>query len=157
MEFDSNNSPFLRLPAPHSNIILTPPRDSDGDAVIEILSDPRVYMNLAGPPFPYGQKEWDEWFPIIEKGAHDALLELREVEKAKKEGGSGTIWVKGASVNAIRELDPVTSEQKFIGIIGIDRRDFVFHDGNKETQMRKEENFAFEAGNPGITWELGCE
>jgi hypothetical protein len=67
MEFDSNDSPIIRLSAPHTNITITPPRYSDGEAVISMLSDPRVYMNLAGPPYPYAQKEWDEWFPIIER------------------------------------------------------------------------------------------
>ena len=62
MEFDKSNAPFLRLPPPHSNIILAVGRDSDGLAVISMLNDPMVYINLAGPPFPYTQAHFDAQF-----------------------------------------------------------------------------------------------
>ena len=157
MEFDSNNSPFIRLPAPHQNIIITPSRYSDGDAVIEVLSDPRVYMNLAGPPFPYGQKEWDDWFAILEKASKDALSEWREVQKTRKEGGEGRRWTNGVPVTAIRDVDPVTGEQKFIGSIDATRTNFTFHGAHDENQRKQEENDALEAGNPDIDWGVGCE
>jgi hypothetical protein len=97
MEFDANNSPFIRLPAPNENIIITPSRYSDGDAVIELLSDPRVYMNLAGPPYPYGQEEWDSWFPILEKASKDikGMARSREVKKRRwpwKAMGDRSAW-----------------------------------------------------------------
>jgi hypothetical protein len=44
---------FLRLPAPHENIIITPPRESDAADLVLILNDPRVYKFLVGPPIPY--------------------------------------------------------------------------------------------------------
>jgi hypothetical protein len=157
MEFDSNDSPIIRLSAPHTKIIITPPRYSDGEAVISMLSDPRVYMNLAGPPYPYAQKEWDEWFPIIEKGSHDALLEWREAEKSRKDGGYGKRWVKGAPVIAIRDVDPVTREQKLIGIIGVARMDFMIKAANDENKRKQEVNEALDAGDPEIVWELGCK
>ena len=157
MEFDSNDSPIIRLSAPHTNIIITPPRYSDGEAVIFMLSDPRVYMNLAGPPYPYAQKEWDEWFPIIERSSHDALLEWKEAEKSRKDGGYGKRWVKGAPVIAIRDVDPVTREQKLIGIIGVARMDFMIKAANDENKRRQEVNEALDAGDPEIVWELGCK
>ncbi|KAE9365741.1 hypothetical protein N431DRAFT_429975 [Stipitochalara longipes BDJ] len=155
MEFDSNNSPFIRLPAPHKDIIITPPRYSDGEAVIEILSDPRVYMNLAGPPYPYGQKEWDEWFPIIGKASKDALSEWREVEKFRKEGGDGKKWINGAPVTAIREVDPLTGEQKFIGTLDPTRNNYIFHGVHAENQRKQDLNDALKAGDPKIDWSLG--
>jgi hypothetical protein len=44
---------FLRLPAPHENIIITPPRESDAADLVLILNDTRVYKFLVGPPIPY--------------------------------------------------------------------------------------------------------
>jgi GNAT superfamily N-acetyltransferase len=160
MEFDANNSPFIRLPAPNENIIITPSRYSDGDAVIELLSDPRIYMNLAGPPYPYGQEEWDSWFPILEKASKDTLKEWREVENSRKEGVHGRQWVTGAHgapVTAIREIDPVTGEQKFIGSIDATRKNWLFYGATDENKRKQEANDALEAGDPKIQWDLGCK
>jgi len=157
MEFDSNYQPFLRLPAPLQNIIMTAPRYSDGEAVIEMLSDPRVYMNLAGPPYPYGQKEWDEWFPIIDKLTKNALIEFREIQKTRQEGGDGKFWADGAPMTAIREVDPTTGEQKFIGTLDATRTNYIFHGVNAENQRKQDENDALEVGDPKIDWALGCE
>jgi hypothetical protein len=160
MEFDANNSPFIRLPAPNENIIITPSRYSDGDAVIKLLSDPRVYMNLAGPPYPYGQEEWDGWFPILEKASKDTLAEWLEVEKSRKEGGHGRKWVtgaRGAPVSAIREVDPVTGEQRFIGSIDATRKNWLFYAVTEENKRKQEANDALEAGDPRIQWDLGCK
>jgi hypothetical protein len=160
MEFDANNSPFIRLPAPNENIIITPSQYSDGDAVIKLLSDPRVYMNLAGPPYPYGQKEWDSWFPILERASKNTLAEWREVEKSRKERGHGRQWVTGAHgapVTAIREIDPVTGEQKFIGSIDATRKNWLFYGATEENKRRQEANDALEAGDPRIQWDLGCK
>ncbi|KAJ7455929.1 hypothetical protein B0H11DRAFT_1925876 [Mycena galericulata] len=44
--------PFLRLTS-HKNIILTPPRLSDGAAMVLHFNDERIYHWLSGPPFPY--------------------------------------------------------------------------------------------------------
>jgi hypothetical protein len=157
MEFDSNNSPFIRLPAPLQDIIITPPLYSDGDAVIKILSDPKVYMKLAGPPYPYGQKEWDEWFPLIEKVSSDALVEYLEVEKAKKESVEGRRWVNGTPIRTIRAIDPVTREQKCIGTIDPTRTDFVFHGAREENRRKQTHNDGLEVGSPEIEWCFGCE
>jgi hypothetical protein len=119
-------------------------------------------MNLAGPPFPYTRKDWDEWFPMIEKATSDALVEWREVDKSRKENerGSGEEkrWLgEGLPVSSIREVDPVTGEQKFIGDIGIRRREFMILGDEEEKKRLVEENNALEAGNPNIAWEMGCE
>jgi len=157
MEFDSTDTPILRLPAPLQNIIITPTRYSDGEGVIELLSDPRVYMNLAGPPYPYGQKEWDEWFPILDKLNKDALTELHNVLKTRKDGGEGRNWTNGAPMTSIREIDPKTGEQKFIGMINATRTHFVFLGADEVSQRRQDENDALEVGDPRIDWDLGCE
>jgi hypothetical protein len=157
MEADSDNLPFLRLPAPNENIIFTMPRYSDGAAVIEILSDPRVYMNLAGPPYPYGQKEWDSWFPTMDKLCKNALAEWREVEKTRNQGGDGKLWTNGVPFTAIREVDPTTGEQKFIGTLGTTRTNYIFHGADAGNQKKQDANDALEVGDPNIDWTIGCE
>jgi RimJ/RimL family protein N-acetyltransferase len=114
-------------------------------------------MNLAGPPFPYGRKEWDDWSAILERASKDTLAEWREVEKTRKEGGNGRQWVNGAPVTAIREVDPVTGEQKFIGSIDVTRHNYTFHGVHEENQRKQDENDALAAGNPEIDWSVGCE
>lgn len=117
-------------------------------------------MNLAGPPYPYGQKEWDSWFPILEKASKDTLAEWREVEQARKEGSHGRQWVTGAHgapVTAIREVDSVTEEQKFIGSIDATRKNWLFYGVAEENKRKQEANDALEAGDPKIQWDLGCK
>jgi RimJ/RimL family protein N-acetyltransferase len=161
MEFDANNTPFIRLPAPLTNIILAPPLYSDGEAVIEILNDPRVYMNLNGPPFPYEQKEWDEWFPLIQKSSSEALIEFQEVEKLRKGVGEGPKegrrWVSaGSPISAIREVDPVTGEQRFIGTISFGRADRSTSDG-EDKGMLNDVHISLEAKGSEMGWVMGCE
>jgi hypothetical protein len=166
MEFNQNNEPFIR---PHSNLRLMPPRLSDGEAVLHILNDPKTYMNLIGPPFPYTQKDWNGWFPIISKVSKDALAEWREVEEwgraekevrvsrhrsAAEEGGRE--WMgAGSTVMSIRELDQATLEESFLGEITIKRYRFLTVT-NEEERRAEEENNALRGGDPGIVWEFGC-
>jgi len=125
--------------------------------VIEILSDPRVYMNLAGPPYPYGQKEWDSWFPIMDKLCKDALGEWKDVENTRKKGGGGKLWTNGVPFTAIREVDPTTGEQKLIGTLGTIRTNYIFHGADLENQKKQDANDALEVGDPNIDWTIGCE
>jgi hypothetical protein len=46
--------PFLRS-RKHKNIIITPPRETDKEAYIRILSDPKVYQMLRSAPVPFTQ------------------------------------------------------------------------------------------------------
>ncbi|KAF8754629.1 Acetyltransferase, GNAT family [Rhizoctonia solani] len=47
------NEPFIALPAPHSNIHLTPPRLDDADDILPIMNNREIFMNLASAPYPY--------------------------------------------------------------------------------------------------------
>jgi hypothetical protein len=91
MEFDNSNVPFLRLSPPHSNKILTIRRDSDGPALISMLNHPDVYVNLAGPPFPYTQSHYDahikETLCVIEMALSEFIeLKLLEGRKMARNG-----------------------------------------------------------------------
>lgn len=163
MEFDKNNSPFIPLPPPHTDIIVTPPRYTDGDAIIRNFNDPKVYMNLVTPPYPFTRQDWDERFPIIERQAHDALLEWKEAEASRLNAVAGEAegmqrkWVGiGFPVTAIREIDPKTREETFIGDISIRRREFKVTLDEGERKRARDENFDLEAGDPRIAWDVGC-
>ncbi|KDN40576.1 hypothetical protein RSAG8_08048, partial [Rhizoctonia solani AG-8 WAC10335] len=59
------NEPFIALPAPYSNIRLTPPRLSDADDIMVIMNTPEIIMNFATPPYPYLREHCDGWFRIL--------------------------------------------------------------------------------------------
>jgi len=147
MEFDATNSPFIRLPHPHTNIFITPPRYTDGAVTIATYNDPSVYINLVKTPFPYAQQDWDSEFPILEKAAEDALAEWRQA-------GGG--WVASCPVGKIREIDPETGEDRFFGSIVVRRRGFMMIGDEGERRVVKEENDGLQPGDPRIAWEIGC-
>ncbi|QRW20980.1 GNAT family acetyltransferase [Rhizoctonia solani] len=53
------NEPFIALPAPHSNIHLTPPRLDDADDILPIMNNREIFMNLASAPYPYLREHCD--------------------------------------------------------------------------------------------------
>ena len=71
------NDPYLRLPPPHSNIIITPPRsrppdgadtdDCDEADMIEVLNDFSVTKNLTLPPYPFQREDADKWVGFARK------------------------------------------------------------------------------------------
>jgi len=124
MEFDSNNSPFISFQSTHPNFIITPPRFSDGETSIAAMNHPAVYMNLNGPPFPYTQQNWEEWFQIIDKESNAALAEWKETQSANGKEGERK-WMSAAPVSTIREVDVQTGEERFVGNISIRRRGFL--------------------------------
>jgi len=159
MQFDRHNQPFIRVPHSQSQLILTPPRLTDSEAVFAILNDRRVYMNLLGPPFPYTQRDWDDWFPTISKTAADALSEYTEAEKVRQAGnGTTQKWVStGLPVMAIREVSEDTGDMTFLGEINIRRRAFLTVLDEDERKRMKDGNDSFAPGDPRIQWEVGCK
>lgn len=159
MNFDENGTPFIALPEPHSNIIITHSRFEDGDVLIPMMNDPRVYMNLTGPAFPYTQKDWEEFFSKTEKSRSEALAEWKEIEKSKMEAGDDgkdfKRWIGGTPVNCLREIDPETKQQRFIGHISVRRRGFLAIRDKAERNRVEEENASRKAGDPLIEWEIG--
>ncbi|CAG8032703.1 unnamed protein product [Penicillium olsonii] len=57
--------PYLQLPAPCANIIITPYREHQIKETVHvmtgILNDPRVYSWLQGPPFPFLPEHGESW------------------------------------------------------------------------------------------------
>ena len=155
MEFDNSNTPFLRLPPPHSNLSLTIGRDSDGPAIISMLNHPAVYMNLAGPPFPYTQEHRDAQFKQMSDEIETALAEFREVE-ASRGKPNGKKWVGKAPFTVIREDDPQAGVDTVLGDFVFRRSGFFEVDNEEDKKRMKDQNDELEAGDPNIVWEVGC-
>ncbi|KAJ7455930.1 acyl-CoA N-acyltransferase [Mycena galericulata] len=104
--------PFLRLTS-HKNIILTPPRLSDGPAMIPLLNDERVYHWLSSPPFPYLPEHADWWLNQAKQKSDFLLAEL----EAAREDPEPKI-VDACPVSSIREVKEDGTEI-FLGSIDI--------------------------------------
>jgi hypothetical protein len=151
MEFDEEGSPYIPFPPPHQSLRLTPPRYADGVNAARIHNDPKVYMNLSGPPFPYTQESWDSWWPIVSKVASDALAEFEDVQAGKRK------WVRaGSPVMVIREMKG-DGDGELIGDIAIRMQEFLLIKDVAERKRARDENEGFEAGDPRIVWEMGCK
>jgi len=164
-----NDPDMVAIPVPHPSmqIILTPPRHSDGPAVLATLNDARVYMNLNGPPYPYTEKDWEEWFPIISYAASTNLEELKVVKELQQAAGDADPICGKAGMpcigklmwaSTIREVvrsDSGEEEERFIGAITVERSNFLHILNEEERKKRKEENHSLGQGEPSISWETG--
>ena len=127
-----------------------------------MMNDPRVYMNLAGPPFPYTEKVWEEFFPIAQKSPGEALAEWKDIEKSRNEAAKAgeeevKRWMGRVPVESLREIDPETKEQKYIGSISIRKTAFLGIKDKAERERLVAENESRKAGDPLIYWEIGCK
>ena len=135
---------FLRLPAPHENIIITPPRDSDAADITLILNDPRVYKTLLGPPFPYLPHHAEEWLRVTKERSDKVLEDLRE----------GKTVVDGCPVQNIREVQSDGTDL-FLGDLSVRRNYWIeVEDVDLREKMTKE-NTEKPVGDPSIVWTLG--
>jgi len=156
MEFDSTSSPFMRLPSPHQNLILTPPTLDDEADVLIAMNDPSVYMNLLSPPLPFTKQDFlTRQKERIEK-CNQALEAFLLMEKCRREGGTEGIWVGDMPLGTIREVDGVTGKRRFVGEFSLRRRRFGMME-RKEGARLKGFNDGLEVGDRRIGWDIGCE
>lgn len=125
---------FLRLPEPHSNIILTPPRprrqpapqpdagvdenhdndhhdsdvDNDDDVNVAIngLNDPRVYSFLEGPPLPYLREHAEDFIRRSDEDCRRILsmLNLSRQDRDQDQDGGSPPFADGCPFRCIREV-----------------------------------------------------
>lgn len=148
---ERTGEPFLRLSAPHDNIILTPPRLEDVPFMVHNLNDPRVYKSLSGPPFPYKEEHAVFWLDKI-KSESDALL--RELEEASREGSQPLKVVAGCPVRILRETQ-ADGTDIFLGDIGIDRCGYPDVVDDDEQARLADENASLPVGHEDIVWCIG--
>jgi len=153
LQFDlSRGEPFLRLPNPNDNIIITPPRMNDAPYAVQYLNDLSIVKWLEGPPYPYTEDDADSWMRMI-KGTSDGVLkELREAAEA--DPGGPLITVGGCPVRAIREVKEDGS-QVFIGDVGGHRCLFAGVEDPVEKARVDQENSQRDVGDPEIIWCIG--
>ncbi|KAJ9250609.1 hypothetical protein DTO207G8_5986 [Paecilomyces variotii] len=167
---------YIPLPAPHSNIIITPPRragpnSTDPDSadcaqLVSILNDPRVYPFLASPPHPYLLSHAEVFFRKTLAASERFLAAARKAS----EGGSGG-YVGGCPFSSIREIvrerdidgdrdddddDAGWEKDVLIGDVGIMR--YPFYELPERSEQRKEaqeRNAKLEPGDEEIVWTIG--
>ncbi|EKM53522.1 uncharacterized protein PHACADRAFT_259941 [Phanerochaete carnosa HHB-10118-sp] len=147
--------PFIRLPSPHENLILTPPRPSDVAANYSWMTDPKVYKMLEGPPFPYLESNAISWNEIITTQAAEAMREFQEAQAAERSTGTKT-FVGTCPVRYIREVQEDGSDVA-LGDIDAHRCQFPAVRDPDEKARLAEENNARELGDPDIVWCIGSK
>jgi len=142
---------FLRLPAPHENIIITPPRLDDAHMVVEYLNDPRIYTKLENPPYPYLPEHAEWWLNLVKKESDSLLKDLHDAG----DNNQAPIFSKGCPVRSLREIKEDGSDL-FIGDIGIDRAKRFSYLRDTESEAQKDKhNMSLPAGDPEIIWDIG--
>ncbi|KAF7966039.1 hypothetical protein HWV62_40443 [Athelia sp. TMB] len=149
--------PFLRLPSPFEHIIITPPREADTAAMVEILGDSRVNQWLQGPPYPFLQEHADARVARQIAASASALQELKDAAAGDKSPEGPLALVERCPVSCIREVQPGGADV-YIGDCRMHRCQFdnLAVDGREEEQRGKiAENDARVLGDPGIVWSIG--
>ncbi|KAJ6580928.1 acyl-CoA N-acyltransferase [Mycena capillaripes] len=128
LQYDATTGePFLRLPAPFSNIIITPPRMSDVSPSVEIMNDSFVFEWM-GMGSTYSAIRAEGWLTKV-KVETDATCHIRE------ERPDGT--------------------DLFIGDVGLVRSSWTEVLDVEERIRLVAENNARVAGDPEIAWHVG--
>ncbi|KZT74974.1 hypothetical protein DAEQUDRAFT_807252 [Daedalea quercina L-15889] len=146
----ATGEPYLRLPSPHDNIIITPPRMSDVDAAVHNLNDRKIVDFLIGPPFPYLPSHAEVWLSNVKEASDAVLAELGRDDPGQSDNEPKVVG--RCPVHALREVAEDGTET-LIGDITIRRCDFA-HEG-AQRDMRREENEARPVGDPTIVWCIG--
>ncbi|KAF8509523.1 acyl-CoA N-acyltransferase [Hysterangium stoloniferum] len=144
------NEPYIRLPAPHARIILTPPRTSDADAaaLIPIMNDPRVVKWLGVLPYPYEPKHALEWLQASTEKAYGIL---RDIEAAPDRGAR---FSGGCPFRIVREVKEDGSDV-YLGDCRLARWTFDDVLDMEEKDRLIKENEARAAGDSEIEWSFG--
>jgi RimJ/RimL family protein N-acetyltransferase len=113
----------LAVPHPTLKIALTPTRESDADAAIAGLNHPKVYSNLNGPPYPYTEKDWSEWYAPIASASSDNLAELKAIQEQTPPVLASPDWSKKRWLGQRPWTSTIRTvvDGRFIGNIGVQR------------------------------------
>ena len=167
MASEANTRTFnISVPHPTLKIVLTRPRESDGASVIAALNDPRVYLNLNTPPFPYTEKDWADRYAKVSRVSDDNLADLQAIHEQQRILGTTQDWQKRKWLgqrqwtSTIRELANGGAEPmdgKSLGEIGVQRQSFIHVVDAEERQKMIGKNDKLEPGDPRIVWMVGCK
>lgn len=148
------DEPYLRLPSPHSSIIITPYRPlnaADQSIMVQNMNDPLVVTWLIGPPFPYKPENAEFWVNMSLPQC-EAILE--EVKAQKQEQ-----YVSGSPFRCIREIVEEDEQgiKRDVLIGGVDVVEYPFLEFAEGSQERAEgvrRNHALEVGSGKKVWGI---
>ncbi|KIJ57095.1 hypothetical protein M422DRAFT_198478 [Sphaerobolus stellatus SS14] len=140
------NEPYIQLPFPHSNIIITPPRQTDADlkAIVSILNQEAVWKWFEGPPYPYETHHGQQWMESMMK-------ESQEILQAISERDPGEL-ATDCPVRIIREVQD-NGEEIFLGDIYVAKCQYMYITDPEERKRLTEENKKKDPGN--TVWQFG--
>ncbi|KAJ7777211.1 GNAT domain-containing protein [Mycena metata] len=144
----TTGEPFLRLPPPFSNIIITPPRMSDVEPSVAIMDDPAVAPFMGNRVGQYTPEKAERWLTKLKTQADTLVEELRA--GAAETGGP----LSGCPVRHIRE-ERADGTDVYIGDVGLVRSGWPEVKDVEERARRANANNALLAGDPNIAWHIG--
>ncbi len=127
----------MRLPAPNDNIIITPPRPSDADAIVAIMNDERVAMKFSIPPYPYLPEHAVSYLEADAERHRDAVEE-------------GHLFSE-CPVQSIREVKD-DGEEIYIGEARLVRSKYYNVRDEDEAKRLAQTNSERRIGDPEILW-----
>ncbi|TCD65676.1 hypothetical protein EIP91_002303 [Steccherinum ochraceum] len=153
LEIDPNTGePFLRLPAPRTNIIITPPRPTDVPGLVALYNDPELAQWLNSIPHPFLEEHAEPRLARMIASSEVVMKEIQAAEAAFPEGPLQ--FIGGCPVTALREVKP-DGTQVYIGDVKVRRCLFV-HLGLEEPERLQvmEANDARPVGDESIVWGM---
>ncbi|KAF7370960.1 Gnat family [Mycena sanguinolenta] len=148
LEYNSTTGePFLRLPAPFTNFIITPPRLSDAAPSVEIMTQPSV-AKWMGPSIllEYNVDKATAWLTKLKAETDAATEELRATAQTRGP-------VSACPLRHLREVQTDGTEI-FLGDVGIWRSSWPEVLDAEERARLVTENNARPAGDPEIAWHV---
>jgi len=153
---------YIRLPAPNNNIILTPPRTSDADGIVEIMNDERVALKFSIPPYPYlhdhavaylkaeVEKYAKVMSEISSRAGSSNLGCSTKISKGEEEGNERILFSE-CPVQSIREVRE-NGEEIYIGEARIARSAYLDVRDEEESIRMTRTNLDRPVGDPEILW-----
>ncbi|KAK7690816.1 hypothetical protein QCA50_005916 [Cerrena zonata] len=149
LHFDEiTGEPYLRLPNPLENYIITPTRIDDAPAIVNILNGPGVAKWLAAIPKPYTLSDGEWWVGFTREAEEKWLTQMRE------SGPSSKSPFGGCPLKCIRHVKE-DGTQVLVGNVGVGRCSFSYLEDDQKAKQLAAENERRSIGDPEIVWALG--
>ena len=149
VHFDqTTGEPYLRLPAPLEDYIITPTRVDDAPALVEILNGPDVAKWLAAIPKPYTLADGEWWVNFTREAEAKWLAQLKESDPP-----SNALF-GGCPLKCIRHVKE-DGTQVLVGNVGVGRCGFSYMEDAQRAKELAEENERRSLGDPEIVWAMG--
>ncbi|EEA28241.1 hypothetical protein TMatcc_003435 [Talaromyces marneffei ATCC 18224] len=161
---NNGEGPYIRLPAPHSHIIITPPRSlpqpegeenaiyppqPDIDASVAALNDDRVHPYLESPPYPYKREQAVTFHRMM----YDECQRILQHPQQELYNGCPFRDIRDTSLNAD---DGSVAEAPKVGDILISRYPFYEFPPDSEARSKAQAyNASLAVGHEDLVWGIG--